>query len=450
MSQGVERTRSMLVKQAARAAVLVCAVTGCTKSTEGGGGGGPPGPAWPGTALSVSAGALVSCGLATDGTPWCWGYPLYWGLPVDLGVTGTEYQSQCGDGTSSVYEWPCIVASPVRLSTMQFTSIGVWGDASSPVCGLDAAGVAWCWDDRRYLELPAGAVQAPGQTEHWNCGGVSCRMAPRRVHSSAALRSYVNNGQHACAITVAGALLCMGANGKGQLGNPAYPAGSPDSLTPVASALTWTAFAVTLSGESVCAIATSGSAYCWGTNDFGQLGIGSQVPKTSPTAINGTLKFSSIVAGAVHVCGLTLTGQAYCWGRNPEGDLGIGTAGNMAFAATPVIGGHTFTALAAGLVHTCGIDTAGAAWCWGGDEYGQLGNDWTSTCGVAAHCSPTPVAVHGGLTFKQLSGGLFHTCGLTTANELYCWGSGGLGELGDGYATGRNLYVTHPVKVVAQ
>jgi alpha-tubulin suppressor-like RCC1 family protein len=104
--------------------------------------------------------------------------------------------------------------------------------------------------------------------------------------------------------------------------------------------------------------------------------------------------------------------------------------------------------IAAGFVHTCAIDNDGAAHCWGGNDYSQLGVDLPSSdCGLLS-CSRTPVAVSGGLRFRTLASGWVHNCGITTDGETYCWGGGAVekrGYLGDGQLTRSAL----PVRVLA-
>ncbi len=144
------------------------------------------------------------------------------------------------------------------------------------------------------------------------------------------------------------------------------------------------------------------------------------VPFTTGTMPPPTgLEFTSVSAGEGHTCGVTKTGAAYCWGSNYYGQLGNGATTDE---ATPVAvaGGLTFRTVSAGEELTCGITTAGAAYCWGSNFYGELGN------GTIAD-QPTPVAVAGGLTFLTLSatggdGGGDFVCGVTTSNTAYCWG----------------------------
>jgi alpha-tubulin suppressor-like RCC1 family protein len=130
-------------------------------------------------------------------------------------------------------------------------------------------------------------------------------------------------------------------------------------------------------------------------------------------------------AGGWHTCGLTTGGAAYCWGTNFLGRLGDGTSGNVPVTSpVAVSGGLALQAISAGGGHSCGLTTGGAAYCWGD---GAL----------------TPVAVSGGLVFGAMSAGAGHTCGLTTGGAAYCWGSNDSGQVGDGSTS----YSTSPVAV---
>src|SRR3989442_9345930 len=148
---------------------------------------------------------------------------------------------------------------------------------------------------------------------------------------------------------------------------------------------------------------------------------------SEPIAPPAPLNFIVVSAGGFKACGVAQGGAAYCWGGNPYGELGNGTTTS---STTPVAvsGGHTFTAISAGSGQACGVTSSGAAYCWGYNSYGGLGNGTTTM-------STTPVAVSGGLTFTAVSTGGAQTCGVTASGAAYCWGFGGYGGLGNGDTT---------------
>ena len=143
-----------------------------------------------------------------------------------------------------------------------------------------------------------------------------------------------------------------------------------------------------------------------------------------------TLTFTAVSAGTLYTCGVTTAGAAYCWGFNGSGQLGDGTATTQ-LSPVLVAGGVSFAAVSAGDNHTCGVTAAGAAYCWGDNTSGQLG-DGTTTNRL------TPVLVAGGVSFAAADAGGSHTCGVTAAGAAYCWGQNFYGQLGDGTTTGRS------------
>lgn len=169
-----------------------------------------------------------------------------------------------------------------------------------------------------------------------------------------------------------------------------------------------------------CALAPGGAAYCWGSNASGEVGAPSGTPTDVPTQVAGGLSFRQLSVGTAHSCGLATNGLAYCWGRQLSvEDAPWFAAGPTDHVPSPV-GGGTFSTISAGDQHTCALTTAGAAFCWGANAFGQLGD--SSFLHRAA-----PVAVAGGHTFVHISAGRSHTCAVSAAGEAWCWGTEGDG-----------------------
>src|SRR3989442_1186475 len=158
---------------------------------------------------------------------------------------------------------------------------------------------------------------------------------------------------------------------------------------------------------------------------------------SEPIAPPAPLNFIVVSAGGFKACGVAQGGAAYCWGGNPYGELGNGTTTS---STTPVAvsGGHTFTAISAGSGQACGVTSSGAEDCGGsngGGAYGWGANTGRELGTGSATCSTTPVAVSGGLTFAAVSAGDGHTCGVTPSGAGYCWGHNFDGVLGSGDTT---------------
>jgi alpha-tubulin suppressor-like RCC1 family protein len=186
------------------------------------------------------------------------------------------------------------------------------------------------------------------------------------------------------------------------------------------------------SNESVATVDTAGLATAVGPGT-GQ--IMAEARGVSGEASLAVEVFPSVSTGWTHTCGVRISGDAYCWGGNESGQLGDGTKTDR-HAPVPVSGGLDFAMVSAGSHHTCGVTSAGDAYCWGFNRDGQLG-DGTITDGHA------PVAVSGGLSFVTVSTGFHYSCGVTTEGSAYCWGRNMSGQLGDGSGTDH----TTPVPV---
>lgn len=183
-----------------------------------------------------------------------------------------------------------------------------------------------------------------------------------------------------------------------------------------------------------CGLDPGGRAWCWGNNQWGQLGNGTTGSSPVSQRVAGGHAFVSLAVGRLHTCGLTADGGAFCWGDNGLGQLADGTNVNR-LTPVPMTAGPAFHALALGLTHACGVDGAGALFCWGGNGQGQTGVASTDTCsvfGLEAPCVKRPVQVSLPSSVVRVAAGEGHTCALTADGRGWCWGENGWGQLGVG------------------
>jgi alpha-tubulin suppressor-like RCC1 family protein len=266
-------------------------------------------------------------------------------------------------------------------------------------------------------------------------GAPSNPAIPLVVSSSAQFVQVAAGGAHTCGLDTSGTAICWGAGGSGQLGDGV----SMDRSTPQAVGGDTRWLVISTGALHTCAVATDQSAWCWGGNPSGQVGNSSTTDQPFPTPIAPGQTFGTISAGGGHSCAVTTAGAAQCWGANTRTQTGTGLPDSLVLVPTAVASGLTFRTISAGGQHSCGITTDSLAYCWGANTSGQIGDS-------SQIDRPTPVLVHGGLRFTEVHAGAAFTCGLTDGLVLYCWGDGTQGQLGRSFLASSSV----PVKVAGQ
>jgi alpha-tubulin suppressor-like RCC1 family protein len=321
----------------------------------------------------LSAGTDFTCALSTSARAYCW---------------GVNFSGQNGIGglpPGGINQAPVPVLDTAKLVTLT--------TGGTHTCGITLGGDAYCWGSNSTRQLGIDSTTCGAEYYRY------CSFVPVPVSGGLKFAAIAAGGSHTCGITTQQLLYCWGD------GNA-------------------------LGSDSVGLACTNFDDYYDYTYTFSC--------SPHPILVRGDLRFTTVSAGYAHSCAITTDGSAYCWGALAnDGSLG---AGAFTGSATPVMvsGGHHFTMIAAGLSHSCGITSEGVAYCWGAG--GALGD----SVGVD-RAIPIPVA--GSVLFQSISAGGWSSCGIARGTTIaYCWGLNQWGQLGDGTTISR----LRPVQVVSQ
>jgi alpha-tubulin suppressor-like RCC1 family protein len=257
------------------------------------------------------------------------------------------------------------------------------------------------------------------------------------AHAASDWTTVTAGGNHTCGIRQ-GELYCWGQNNFGQLG---FNSGGVSALTPtrITSATDWKT--VGAGANHTCAIRSVGKLYCWGQNSFDQVGFNSAGANvTTPTRITSAEDWKTVTSGFEHTCAIRSLGKLYCWGYNIYDQVGFNSGGANVPTPTKITSADDWKIVTGALDHTCAIRSVGKLYCWGYNQYDQVGFN-SGSANV-----PTPTKITSADDWKTVSGGGNHNCAIRSVGKLYCWGSNGSGQ--DGFDSG-GANVTAPTQATS-
>lgn len=372
-----------------------------------------------------------ACALKTDGTVYCWGRNL---------------RGAIGDNTTTNRYTPVQVLGIGGSGTLSDVSQIAAGGYFT--CALKTDGTVYCWGQGIYGEVGDGAkVNRLTPVQVLDVGGVGMLSGVSQISSGF---------NHSCALKTDGSVYCWGDNPYGQIGdNTTTQRPIPVQVLGVGGSGTLSDVSqVSAGGNHTCVLKNDSSVFCWGANNDGRLGDNTTIQRNAPVqvlGVGGIGMFSGVTqltSHGSHNCALRTDGGVYCWGFNISGELGDNTTSDRHVPVQVLgVGGigtlSNITEIAAGSNHSCALNASGNLFCWGSNDWGQLGDNTTTQ-----HLTPAQVHdVDGSGVLSDVSdvaGGGAQSCALKVDGSVNCWGYNGFGGLGDGTITQRNS----PVQVL--
>lgn len=335
-------------------------------------------------ATAVASGYEHSCAISTTQELLCW---------------GSNGAGQLGDGTRTNRNFASPVAGGMRVSRV--------AGGGGHTCAVTIAGELYCWGRNVWGQVGDGSTVT--------------RLTPVRIAPALHFVDVAAGAEHTCALTTTGSVYCWGfmvsTQGTSYF-TPADVSGGRQFASVYASSF------------GACGVGVDDNPYCF-TGTYvadGPSGGPGNLWRPQPSPASGIRSFSG---GLDFMCGVDGAAVARCWGSNGYGQLGVGTTDSVSGVAT-VVGARSYRAVYAGYDYACGITTDGPTYCWGH-------NNWGVVRPVVAqqYVEPTPVlrTAPAGVTFTSLAGGFYHMCGLGADTQVYCWGGGFSGQLGDNQPT---------------
>ncbi len=360
-----------------------------------------------GTYIEVAAGGAHSLALQADGSLWAWGSNQY-------GQLGSMLSS----GT--------LTATPTQVAGT-YTRVAA-GEAHSLALRVD--GALWAWGSNQYGQLGIPT----------NNGTTAANSTPALVTGTYVQVASGSNGS--LALQADGTLYGWGSNSYGLLRSAA----SSSSPVPAAIGSALPTRSITMGGSFGLAVRADGTLWGWGSNGSGQLGQNPSVlsQSTSPVRIGTDNDWVMVAAGTSFALGLKDDGRLYAWGQNRYGQLGSSTNnGTNTPVFTPTLVGSGYKYIAAGFMHSLGVQADGGLLAWGYNFYGQIANPAPASQGTAAN--PTPRLV--GTGYVTAAGGTFFSLGLRADGIAYAWGANDRGQFGNATNAGSGAINATPTAV---
>lgn len=297
-----------------------------------------------------------------------------------------------------------------------------------------------------------------GNVYCWGSGyGSTPTALDMGAHLSGKTITQISVGESYGCVVASGKAYCWGNNGSGRLGDGTTTTRNTPVPVDTSGVLAGKTVTQISAGDThTCAVA-SGRAYCWGNNvsNYGQLGNGSTVSSLVPTAVDtsGALADKTVTQVSVgwgHTCAIA-SGQAYCWGWNDGGLLGAdysstGSLVPVAVDTSGVLAGKTVLAIDSDYKHNCVIASDHKMYCWGWNNFGLLGRG-SDTGNTKVPGAVDTSGVLAGKTIIDMNIGYYHSCAVASDNKVYCWGYALGGRLGNGTTSGNK---NSPVAVEAE
>jgi alpha-tubulin suppressor-like RCC1 family protein len=362
-----------------------------------------------------------------------------------LSAWGDNGGGALGDGTLFDRDEPVHVTG-TGPDGLAFIAIDAGANFS---VGLLANGTAYAWGANTFGALGDNASGAtysatPIQVAGTGPGGIALVKI--------AAGNFFNLG-----LAANGTAYAWGDNRQGQLGNTTSGDGTASLVQVVGTGPGGIVLTDIAAGSShSLGITANGTAYAWGYNEYGQLGkgdSGSGTNSTTPVQVSGTgpsgIALVALAGGSIHSLGLTANGTAHAWGNNDFGQLGDNSTSTRT-TPVPITGtgpvGVALTAIDAGVYHSLGLTTNGTAYAWGRNQEGQIGDGNSGTGAKQLVPLAVPDTGPGGAIFTAIAAGGYHSLALTTSGTAYAWGWNQDGQIGNG-TSGIGVYQTTPVTV---